>query len=47
MAVPEGAGAGEREALRAELERRLGELTSRLDLEIGYKGKDVWPHESY
>ena len=45
LRVPDGAGAGEREDMRAELERRLGELTARLDTEIGYKGKDVWPHE--
>ena len=43
--VPGDAGAEEREELRIELERRLGDLTSRLDMEIGYTGEDVWPHE--
>jgi len=45
LIVPAGAGAEERERLRIELERRLGELTSRLDREMGYTGEDVWPHE--
>jgi lysophospholipid acyltransferase (LPLAT)-like uncharacterized protein len=45
LIVPEGAGADERESLRAELERRLGELTAGLDRGIGYAGEEVWPHE--
>ena len=45
LLVPAGAGAEEREELRVELERRLGDLTSRLDREMGYTGEDVWPHE--
>jgi len=43
--VPAGAGAEEREELRVGLEKRLGDLTSRLDRDIGYTGEDVWPHE--
>jgi lysophospholipid acyltransferase (LPLAT)-like uncharacterized protein len=43
--VPGDADAGERERLRMELERRLGDLTARLDEESGYTGEDVWPHE--
>ncbi len=45
LLVPAGAGTEEREELRIELERRLGDLTSRLDRDIGYTGEDVWPHE--
>jgi lysophospholipid acyltransferase (LPLAT)-like uncharacterized protein len=45
LIVPGGTGAEERESLRIELEKRLGELTSRLDKDIGYTGEDVWPHE--
>lgn len=45
LIVPDRAGAEEREDLRIELERRLGDLTSRLDMEMGYSGEDVWPHE--
>ena len=45
LLVPAGACAEDREELRVELERRLGDLTSRLDRDIGYKGEDVWPHE--
>jgi hypothetical protein len=43
--VPGDAGAEEREEFRIELERRLGELTARLDRGAGYTGGDVWPHE--
>lgn len=46
LLVPAGTGAEDREKLRVELERRLGELTSGLDRDIGYKGEDVWPHEN-
>ncbi len=45
LIVPAGTGAEERERFRIELETRLGELTSRLDRDIGYTGEDVWPHE--
>ncbi|MDD3642766.1 MAG: lysophospholipid acyltransferase family protein [Candidatus Krumholzibacteria bacterium] len=45
LSVPRGASADEREALRAELERRLHRLTADLDLELGHAGEDVWPHE--
>jgi lysophospholipid acyltransferase (LPLAT)-like uncharacterized protein len=45
LLVPAGAGVEEREDLRVELERRLGDLTSRLDRNIGYMDEDVWPHE--
>lgn len=43
--VPGKAGAEDREKLRVELEKRLGDLTSRLDTDLGYTGEDVWPHE--
>ena len=45
LIVTAGTGAEERESLRVELERRLEELTARLDREMGYTGEDVWPHE--
>ena len=45
LLVPDGTGAEEREKLRGELERRLGDLTSRLDKDMGYTDEDVWPHE--
>jgi lysophospholipid acyltransferase (LPLAT)-like uncharacterized protein len=45
LIVPAGTGAEERERFRVELETRLGELTSRLDRDMGYTGEDVWPHE--
>jgi lysophospholipid acyltransferase (LPLAT)-like uncharacterized protein len=45
LIVPSGAGIEAREDLRIELEKRLGELTSRLDREMGYTGEEVWPHE--
>ncbi len=45
LIVPGTAGADEREDLRIELEKRLGDLTSRLDRELGYRGENVWPHE--
>ena len=44
LAVPPGAGPEERERLRRELEDRLHRLTADLDRELGYTGKDVWPH---
>ena len=43
--VPAGASTEEREALRTVLEKRLAELTSNLDIGIGYGGEDIWPHE--
>jgi hypothetical protein len=45
LMVPEGSGPDERESLRLELEKRLGDLTIALDEEMGYRGKGVWPHE--
>ncbi len=45
VVVSGSAGADEREQKRLELERRLSELTSRLDRDMGYEGGEVWPHE--
>jgi lysophospholipid acyltransferase (LPLAT)-like uncharacterized protein len=43
--VPAGAEREERELARLDLQRRLAELTTRLDEELGYRRKEVWPHE--
>ncbi len=45
--VPHDSGSGEREEIRRRLEEKLGEMTTRLDLEMGFQGNEVWPHEDY
>ncbi len=43
--VPPGATVSERESFKLGLKENLSGLTSRLDIEMGYKGSQVWPHE--
>ncbi|MBN2185795.1 MAG: lysophospholipid acyltransferase family protein [Candidatus Krumholzibacteriota bacterium] len=45
ITVPSDTGADEREKIRLGLEEKLGQMTRTLDLEMGYKGKEAWPHE--
>jgi lysophospholipid acyltransferase (LPLAT)-like uncharacterized protein len=44
--VPAGAGSDERERCRLLLEQRLNTLTTTLDIELGYEGMEIWPHEN-
>lgn len=43
--VPGSAGPDDREKQRMQLEHALGDLTRKLDLEMGFTGNKVWPHE--
>ncbi|RKZ08869.1 hypothetical protein DRQ05_00725 [bacterium] len=43
--VPPDASREEREAIRLKLEECLHDLTQKLDIELGFKGEDIWPHE--
>jgi len=45
IVVPSHATEEERTQKRAELQRALNTLTAELDMEMGYRGRDVWPHE--
>jgi lysophospholipid acyltransferase (LPLAT)-like uncharacterized protein len=45
--VPAGTEPDERERLRVDLQVRLGELTTELDLGLGYRNAEVWPHEDH
>lgn len=44
--VPDDCARREREELRIKLQDELKGLTTNLDKDFGYKGSDVWPHES-
>ena len=45
--VPASTAREERERYRFGLERRLAELTSKLDAGLGYEKAEVWPHEDH
>jgi len=43
--IPSEATENERQKLRNKLQQSLHELTRKLDLDFGYTGREVWPHE--
>jgi lysophospholipid acyltransferase (LPLAT)-like uncharacterized protein len=45
ICVQPGADADAREKAGELLQKRLNDITSDLDINIGYDGSDVWPHE--
>jgi len=45
IVIPTGATDEERAELRSKLQKSLNELTRKLDLDFGYTGEEVWPHE--